>query len=251
MTDKNEYFIDDRKRIINRYIKIKRGRKIPVNSMDKAIIKINNEKLIFQKYLYISGLKINLLSTRRLCKQDLKGSFNKKTIYLKLLNGDLALKVLIKEGIYIINWIKPKLDMAFTTNKLPYRKQNVHMGLLYITSHADEDYLHELKNKHNKSDANFDNYLLWHRRFAHFGPAKLRDLHKVTTLKKQIIIPAKKGVCEVCKFMKIKKQINHQVRLRKIHLFESISINICGFLPISLSGMRYFIKIMDQQSRRA
>ena len=114
-------------------------------------------------------------------------------MYLKLPNGDLALKAPIKEGIYIVDWIKPKLDMAFTTNELPYCKQNVHMGLLHMASHADEDYLHELKDKHDKSDTDFDNYLLWHRRFAHFGPVKLRDLHKVTTLKKQIIIPSKKG----------------------------------------------------------
>ena len=50
--------------------------------------------------------------------------------------------------------------MAFIINEFFYYKQNVHMGFLYITSHADKDHLHELKNKHNKSDADFDNYLL-------------------------------------------------------------------------------------------
>ena len=53
---------------MNKYIKIRGGRKIPVNSMDKAMIEINNRKLIFQKYLYISGLKVNLLSTKKLYK---------------------------------------------------------------------------------------------------------------------------------------------------------------------------------------
>ena len=34
------------------------------------------------------------------------------------------------------------------------------MKLLYMASHADEDYLHELKDKHDKLDVDFDNYLL-------------------------------------------------------------------------------------------
>ena len=230
---------------MNRYVKVGGGRKIFVDLMGKAMIEIGDEKLIFQKCLYVSGLKVNLLLTRRFCEQGLKGSFNEKMMYLKLLNGDLVFKVLIKEGIYVVDWIKSKLDMAFIINELFYCKQNVHIRLLYMASHADEDYLHELKDKHDKSDTDFDNYLLWHRRFTHFGPAKLRDLHKMTTLKKQIIIPAKKEVCEVYKLTKMRKQINHQIRPKKMRLLKSVSVNICGPLPISLSGMRYFMEIVD------
>ena len=36
-----------------------------------------------------------------------------------------------------------------------------------------------------------------------------------------------------------------------MRLLESISVDICGPLPISLSGMRYFMEIVDQRSRRA
>ena len=31
-----------------------------------------------------------------------------------------------------------------------------------MTSYADEDHLHKLKDKHDESDTDFDNYLLWH-----------------------------------------------------------------------------------------
>ena len=234
---------------MNRCIKVGGEKKIPINSMGKAIIEINNRKLIFQKCLYIPGLKINLLSTRRFYKQDLKGSFDKKMIYLKLLNENLALKIPIKEGIYVIDWIKFKLDMVFTINKLLYYKQNVHMGFLHIINHTDEDYLYELKDKHDKSDTDFNNYLLWHCQFTHFGPAKLRNLYKIIMLKKQIIIPTKKKICKICKLMKIRKRINHQIGSRKMHLFKSISVNIYKFLSISLSRIRYFMKIVNQQLR--
>ena len=160
MTNKNEYFVDDRKRVINRYVKVKRERKILVDLINKAIIEIGDKKLIFQKCLYIFGLKVNFLLIKRLYEQDFKESFNKKTMYLKLLNKDLILKTLIKKKIYIVNWIKFKLDMAFIINEFLYHKQNVYIRLLHMASHTDEDYLHELKDKHDKSDIDFDNYLL-------------------------------------------------------------------------------------------
>ena len=68
MTDKSEYFVGDRKRVMNRCVKVGGERKISVDLMGKAMIEINNGKLIFQKCLYVFGLKVNLLSTRRLCK---------------------------------------------------------------------------------------------------------------------------------------------------------------------------------------
>ena len=69
-------------------------------------------------------------------------------------------------------------------------------------------------------------------------------------LKKQIIILVKKGVCEVCELIKMRKRINHQVGPRKMRLFKSVLVNICGFLPIFLSRMRYFMEIVDQWLRR-
>ena len=105
--------------------------------------------------------------------------------------------------------------------------------------------MYELKNKYDKLDTDFDNYLLWHHQFAYFDPVKLRDLYKMTILKKQIIISTKKKICEVCELMKMRKWINHQVGPRKMYLFKSVLVNICGFLLISLNKIRYFIKIVD------
>ena len=68
MIDKSEYFVGDKKRVMNKYVKIGGGRKISVDLMGKVMIEINNGKLIFQKCLYISGLKVNLLLIRRFCE---------------------------------------------------------------------------------------------------------------------------------------------------------------------------------------
>ena len=81
-------------------------------------------------------------------------------MYLKLLNKNLTLKILIKKGIYVINWIKFKLNMIFIINKFFYRKQNVYIRFLHMISHTDKDYLYKLKNKYDKLDTDFNNYLL-------------------------------------------------------------------------------------------
>ena len=53
---------------MNKCVKVGGGRKILVDLMGKAMIEIGDGKLIFQKCLYVPGLKVNLLSTRRLCE---------------------------------------------------------------------------------------------------------------------------------------------------------------------------------------
>ena len=47
MINKNEYFIGDRKRVINRCVKVGGGRKILMDLIGKAMIEIGNGKLIF------------------------------------------------------------------------------------------------------------------------------------------------------------------------------------------------------------
>ena len=115
-----------------------------------------------------------------------------------------------------------------------------------MASHVDEDYLYELKDKYDKLDIDFNNYFLWYCQFTYFDPVKLRDFYKVTILKKQIIIPTKKKICKICKLTKIRKQINYQIGLKKIHLLKSISVNIYGFLLIFLNKIKYFIEIVNQ-----
>ena len=46
ITNKNEYFVGDRKRVMNKCVKVGGEKKILVDSMGKAMIEINNKKLI-------------------------------------------------------------------------------------------------------------------------------------------------------------------------------------------------------------
>lgn len=51
-------------------------------------------------------------------------------------------------------------------------------------------------------------YELMHRRFGHMGPDQLRNIHKVTKLKRRILVPAMKSTCRVCKLTKLRNRTN-------------------------------------------
>ena len=81
--------------------------------------------------------------------------------------------------------------------------------------------------------------------------AKIRNLHKVTTLSKPIPIAKEHvSVCEVWALTKFTNRRNHQLSPRKPEILALISINICGQLPLSREGYAYFLEIVDNHSRR-
>jgi len=53
-----------------------------------------------------------------------------------------------------------------------------------------------------------DYYNLMHRRFGHIGPDQLQNLHKVTKLKRPIVVPTEREICRVCKLTKLRNRTN-------------------------------------------
>ena len=102
----------------------------------------------------------------------------------------------------------------------------------------------------NKADKILETYRLWHRRFAHLGREKLRNLYKVTTLEKPIPISKDEDhVCEVCALTKLTNKRGKTTE-RKTSLLALVSIDICGPLPASQEGYIYFLEIVDKYSRK-
>jgi hypothetical protein len=105
-------------------------------------------------------------------------------------------------------------------------------------------------NLDNPTASNRQSYMLWHRRFAHLGHQKIRQLHHVTTLKKAIPITDRPSVCDVCAQTKIRNQTNREVRKRRDQVLDLVSIDIAGPFPASLTGNRYFLEVVDNYSRK-
>ena len=93
-------------------------------------------------------------------------------------------------------------------------------------------------------------YSLWHRRFVHLGAEKIRNLHKVTTVKKiHVSNEDKDYVCEVCQLSNLRNRAG-RVTERNPQVLGLVSLDICGPLDKSRLGYRYFLKIVDNFSRK-
>ena len=247
-----------------------------------------NGRTQLAKCLYVPGLGVNLLSGRRLCSTGLRGSFDSKGLYLHDKHGKEMLRALTKNGIYIVDTVAPQLNEYALMARIRQRDTGVAMpAMINLTETSDNEApapemsieaqagsdIDEIKIEYSpppltrempqesqqqaittasiSKELKLKKYQLWHRRFGHLGAAKLRNLHKVTTLKKPIAIAEDDVPCEVCSLTKLTNSRKHQCSDRKSQILESISMDICGPLPKSRRGYRYFIEIVDNHSRKS
>ena len=82
------------------------------------------------------------------------------------------------------------------------------------------------------------------------GSAKLRSLHKVTTLRKPLPIIEQDKPCKVYAITKITNKRNRELAERMPRILALVSIDICGPLPLSRLGYEYFLEVIDNHSRR-
>jgi hypothetical protein len=65
---------------------------------------IDSSSKILRDILYVLGLGVSLISTRRLCKNSLKGSFDLKNMYF-CKNNKLAVYTQQKDRLYVLKHI--------------------------------------------------------------------------------------------------------------------------------------------------
>jgi hypothetical protein len=193
--------------------------------------------------LYVPGLGINLLSARRLYQKGLKGSFDENYMYFK--DGkNIIVEAKMQNGLYVVSHInspKAKKELAFVSN-IDTTDEAI-PGSQEVETDNKNDNPELCKNDKER-------YLLFHRRFSHCGPKKLRNLHKVTTLKKRIIVPTKREICEVCALTKIKNKFPKQLSLWQMSILGLIQFDVAGPFPTSIRGNRYFLLIIDSCTRK-
>ena len=203
-------------------------------------MRANGRKARLFHVLHVSGLGANLLSIRRICEKGLMGSFDAHDLYMHSKEGKRMLKASQRGGVYIVDEIANELN---------------EFALVSTMQEANENGAHD-ESTTDVAEATNDaigprTYRLWHRRFAHLGEAKIRTLHKVTTLAKPIpIAKGHGGVCEVCALTKFTNKHSSQLSPRKSEILALISVDICGQLPLSRKGYSYFLEIVDNHFKR-
>ncbi len=268
MTDQLRLFSDSLVRIKRRTIKVEGG-KLYVNHCGTAVIRDRHENSVkLSSVLHVSKLGVNLLSERRMCEKGLQGSFDDKGLYMHDKRGKQMIEALECEGVYIVEIIANGLDefallsamQRDVSSAFPAMHSSMNldgsMNLDHFAPHTDVIH-HENEAEVDHDQLSFANdkssklYKLWHRRFAHLGSAKLRQLYKVITLEKPILInDSHEDVCEICALTKFINKRGHNVSDRKTSILTLIFIDICGPLSSSLDSESYFLEIVDNHSRK-
>ncbi|KAI0991347.1 hypothetical protein K3495_g16840, partial [Podosphaera aphanis] len=185
----------------------------------------DGSSMLLTDVLYVPKLGVNLLSVRRLCQAGLKFSGNQDKLYL--LNGKRKIvTATMKNGLYIVSKIaKGYEETAFPSMKIDS------LNSLNPTPDINDKVGHssyEISDNEAIKSSDKQRYLIWHRRFAHLGPEKLRNLHKVTSLKKPIKVPRDLDICEVCALTKIRNRIPKQLRSWTIELLGRVQFDVAG-----------------------
>ena len=251
MTDQfrffNEFLISIKRRTIKTEERI-----IYSDQCETMIIKIKDDEYRLMNVLYVFNLKINLLFQKRFTKRDLQKSFDDNDLYMYITQSAEMFKAFTRNNIYIVNWIIFNIDkIALIVNIMISENELIHIvfsALSAMTEQTSEHYFFDIKssssrqlltqtylNNSNKksfinenvSSRKRDLYILWYRRIDHLESAKLRNLHKITTLETLVFIIKRNNSYVICTLIKIINKRNHQLIDRKLHILTLIFINIC------------------------
>ena len=223
----------------------------------------NRSCLILSRIYYVPGFGVNLLSGIKLYKGGLEGSFNKNTLKIKTPSGRTIIKATKLGGVYIVNWVHKTINQEFALNAYNQMYQSGSNNAAMDAESSDNTDLPGVisGSLNNLSTTPIvstgpltsfaqKNYDLWHRRFAYFNPNIIRRFYKVTTLADKITAPVSDKLCEICAVTKIRNRTSKLLSPRKPNALDFISIDICGLLPLLLNNNCYFIKIVDNATRK-
>jgi Pol polyprotein len=215
MSDQSNLF-RDLKSIKCRTVKVGGGVLYANHIGTAELVCLDGSSMLLADCLYVPGLGVNILSGRRLCEAGLKGAFNDKRMYFK--NGKKTIvRVEMREGLYIVtNVAKGYEEKAFTG--------------IDISPKTEDSICPQPVEELSKSEQ--ERYMLWHRRFSHLNPQKIRNLHKISTLAKPIKVPTNWEPCKVCALMKMKNRIPKELTPHKQSQLALIQLDIAGPLPI-------------------
>lgn len=200
---------------------------------------VDGSSCYLENVLYVPKLGVNLVSAKKLCKGGYRGAFNEETIWITKGNKTV-MTAEQSQGLYIVKHVAKKYE-GKTISKKPVQ------AMLVV---EESDVTNDKSNDEATKEKELERYLKYHQRFAHLGPNKIRNLHKVTTLQKKIKIPKDLDICDVCAITKLKNRIPKKLSTWPKVILDLIQFDVAGPFPATIRGNRWFLLIIDICSRR-
>ena len=219
--------------------------------------------------LFVPKLGVNLVSAKRLCKNGLTGSFDDTRMDFK--DGKkTVIQAEQDQGLYIVKHISKSLQsraLVATVTDQPAKYKAVDqptdnyatIANTTTTKQTADDTVAVSDSEVDPDDSGEEEaatkqerrtYRLMHRRFGHYGPNLLRNLHKVSNLSKIKIPPADRRLCEPCTLAKMRNRFSKVLAEHKKEPLALVSLDIAGPFPKSLRGNNYFLQIIDNHTRK-
>lgn len=205
---------------------------VGIQGKDKA-------RIILKDVLFVPGLGVNLLSGRKLCRNGIEGRFNDKKMYYVNPEGHTILEAKEQGGVYVLSNIHHSPSYSLDKPLAFAAQEEITQNEVTEESSDDSD-----AEAHDKKV--LDNYMLYHKRFAHLGSQKISQIHKMTTMKNPIKVV--KCVCQTCTLTKFRKR-KGKVADRKGAPLERVSVDTCGPFPMSRLGNTQAMVIKDDFTR--
>ena len=133
MIDDFEFFKKFLKLIKKRVIKIEK-KKLYSNKCDLTRVQNKKKKTRLITIFYVSNLKINFFSIKRLCEIKLQKSFDENDFFMRNKHERLTLKISICNDVYIIDKIIKKLNEIILIATMIDKMKNIFMNIENIMS---------------------------------------------------------------------------------------------------------------------
>lgn len=217
MTNRNDWMKNGRE--VNDNVTIANDSKLCVKRIGNVELKLEIDNgcvsLKIHDVLYVPELFTNLLSVSRLAKNGLTVIFDESGCKIYDKQKKLIGKgVLINDIFKLDQWVEPIAGKAASV-----------------------------------STSNHDEIELWHQRFAHLGYSTMCKMNDnfVDTIKSE---SESMRLCEICMKGKQCRLPFGPISSRTSEVLELIHSDVCGELPESFGGFRYFLTFIDDFSRK-
>ena len=229
ITDQESLFRELKPLETKKWIKVGGGYLVATHVGSAVMGGRKGKQIVLRGVLLVPGLGVNLVSWNQFSKQF---GVQPPQFTLHSPDGKPVVQTRLSGGVPFIEEISQDLDERayLCMSQDPINKDDY--ALAAQTAQTDQE-----------------QWELWHRRVGHFGEGLLKDLHQVTDLKERIPIPSKHQPCRVCSLAKMKKHRGKETERRPLRL-SLVSIDICGPLPISRLGFKWWLEIVDNYSRK-
>jgi len=160
------------------------------------IMQVESENSVrLSSTLYMSELGVNLLLRKQMCKMKLHRSFDQHCLQMCDKCDKTIIEALKWDEVYIVKHITKSLNEFVLISAV----HTSHSETAFLTATLDTSLHNNMINSSEVDTASLNEKIKTYR----LDSVKLHDFHKITILKKSIlIVENNKTVCEICALIK-------------------------------------------------